>query len=330
MKYSKLYYLLVFLSIAFVISSCVKEADLIQVDPNVDTEGSFWKTGDDALKGVNAAYGSLLTDGTYMRSTPLLLDLKGDDCRSQSPWGAMFNVGRFNSSVADAAIYGWAFETYYQGVARANQVLDNVPLIEMDQALKDRILGQAYFLRGLYFFHAVNMFKSVPLPLNGDEIYNPQKSNEEGWAQVISDFEMAANLLPRSYNEVSGLDAGQIGRATKGSALAYLGKAQLFINDFPNAKDSFKKVIDLNVYSLVPNYRDNFTDAYDILNNFYKEGYILNSFNGLDFDYPILSKSIREGGANLQEIIYLFELDNRTKDLFFDLNNLLTSDRLVF
>ena len=131
MKYSKLYYLLVFLSIAFVISSCVKEADLIQVDPNVDTEGSFWKTGDDALKGVNAAYGSLLTDGTYMRSTPLLLDLKGDDCRSQSPWGSMFNVGRFNSSAADAAIYGWAYETYYQGIYRSNQVLENVPNIEM-------------------------------------------------------------------------------------------------------------------------------------------------------------------------------------------------------
>lgn len=261
MKYSKFYNLVVFFSITLAIVSCVKNDDLVQVDPNVDTEGSFWKTDSDALKGVNAAYGSLLTDGTYMRSTPLLLDLKGDDCRSQSPWGAMFNVGRFNSSIADAAIYGWAFETYYQGVARANQVLDNVPAIEMDQALKDRILGQAYFLRGLYFFHAVNMFRSVPLPLDGSEIYNPQRSNEEGWAQVISDFEMAASLLPRSYNEVSGLDAGQLGRATKGSALAYLGKAQLFTKDFPNAKDSFKKVIDLNIYSLVPNYRDNFTTA---------------------------------------------------------------------
>ena len=76
------------------------------------------------LKGVNAAYGSLLTDGTYMRSTPLLLDLKGDDARSNSPWAAMANVGRFNSNVSDAAIYGWAYETYYQGIYRANQVLD--------------------------------------------------------------------------------------------------------------------------------------------------------------------------------------------------------------
>lgn len=261
MKYNKLYYLLVFLSIGLVTSSCVKEADLTQVDPNVETEGSFWKSDEDALKGVNAAYGSLLTDGTYMRSTPLLLDLKGDDTRSQSPWGSMFNVGRFNSSVADAAIYGWAYETYYQGINRANQVLDNVPNIEMDDALKNRILGQAYFLRGLYLFHAVNLFNSVPLPLSNSEIYHPQKSNEEGWAQVISDFKTASDLLPVNYTSVSGLDAGQLGRATKGAALAYLGKAYLFTKDFPNAKDNFKKVIDLNVYSLVSNYRDNFTDA---------------------------------------------------------------------
>jgi len=261
MKYNKLYYLLVFLSIGLVTSSCVKEADLLQVDPNVETEGSFWKTDEDALKGINAAYGSLLTDGTYMRSTPLLLDLKGDDTRSQSPWGSMFNVGRFNSSASDAAIYGWAYETYYQGINRANQVLDNVPNIEMDDALKNRILGQAYFLRGLYLFHAVNMFNSVPLPLSNNEIYHPQKSNAEGWAQVISDFKAASDLLPVNYTGVSGLDAGQLGRATKGAALAYLGKAYLFTKDFPNARDNFKKVIDLGVYSLVSNYRDNFTDV---------------------------------------------------------------------
>jgi len=259
MKFNKLYYLLVFLSITLIFTNCVKEEDLIQVDPNVNTEGSFWQTDEDALKGINAVYGALLADGTYMRSTPLLLDLKGDDCRSQSPWGAMFNVGRFNSSASDASIYGWAFEMYYQGIYRANQVLQNVPNIEMDSDLKNRILGQAYFMRGLYFFHAVNMFQNVPLPLNNNEIYHPQQNNSAGWAQVIADMQTASELLPISYNSVTGIDAGQVGRATKGAALAYLAKAQLFTEDFANAKINFKKVIDLGVYSLVSNYRDNFT-----------------------------------------------------------------------
>ena len=254
-------YITVFLSLALVTTSCVDNEDLTQLDPNNDSVDNFWKTDEDALQGVNAAYGSLLTDGTYMRSTPLLLDAKADDSRTNSPWGSMYNVGHFNSNVADPAIYGWAYETYYQGIYRANQVLTNVPGIEFeDKALKDRILGQAYFLRGLFFFHAVNMFKNVPLPTEL-AVYYPQKTQDEGWAQVIADFKAAAELLPNSYVGLSGLDGGQKGRATKGAALGYLGKAYLFTKDFTNAKTTFKQVIDLGVYSLVTNYRDNFTTA---------------------------------------------------------------------
>jgi hypothetical protein len=199
MKFKIYKYLASAFSLVILTTSCVNDADLIQVDPNNSAVDSFWKTEQDAVLGVNAAYGSLLTDGTYMRSTPLLLDLKGDDTRSNSPWDAMYNVGRFNSNVTNAAIYGWAFETYYQGIYRANQVLENVTNITFSNAaLKNRILGEAYFLRGLYLFHAVNMFKKVPVPVKIAAFY-PQKSEAEGWAQVIADFKTAADLLPTTY-----------------------------------------------------------------------------------------------------------------------------------
>jgi hypothetical protein len=68
-------------------------------------------------------------------------------------------------------------------------------------------------------------------------------------------------LLPASYTSTNGPDAGQIGRATKGAAMAYLGKALLFNKDFAGAATQFKAVIDANVYSLVANYKDNFTEA---------------------------------------------------------------------
>lgn len=266
MKNKNIKYLILFLSIAFTTVSCVKDEDLEQVNPNEISSESFWKTDEDALKGLNAAYSSLLNEGTYMRSSPILLDLKGDDMRSNSPWGSMKNVGYFNSNVSDPAIYGWAFREYYQGINRVNQVLIRVPSINFtDAALKNRILGQAYFLRGLYLFHLVNMFKNVPVPLDLS-VYHPQKTQAEGWAQVIADFKVAAELLPPTYAGISGIDttvdAGSgLGRATKGAALGYLGKAYLFTKDFPNARDTFKKVIDSGVYSLVANYKDNFTDT---------------------------------------------------------------------
>jgi hypothetical protein len=248
--------------LAVVMTGCVTEEDMLQVDPNLESELSFWKTDEDAVKGLNAAYAALLADGTYMRSTPLLLDLKGDDMRSQSPWVSMANVGRFNTNVADPAIYSWAFEMYYQGIYRCNQVLTNVPGMEMaDADLKQRVLGQAYFLRGLYLFHAVNMFKNVPVPTSLEDLKHPQKTEEEGWAQVKADLQMAADMLPASYAGLTSLDADQPGRATKGAALAYLGKAQLFTRDYAGAKATFESVINLGVYGLVSNYRDNFTTA---------------------------------------------------------------------
>ncbi|MEO6230728.1 MAG: RagB/SusD family nutrient uptake outer membrane protein [Ferruginibacter sp.] len=242
-------------------SGCTKNLD--QSNPNSQTSATFWQTKDDAIKGVNAAYGSLLIDGTYMRFTPALLDIRGDDIKSNSPWTAFGNIGRFALGTADGAGYGWAFASYYEGIARANQVLDHITSIQMDAGLKSRIIGEATFLRGLYFFHLVNFFGKVALPLHAPQtnadFYVQQSTEAEGWAQVIADFTSAAAVLPVSY------PASEAGRATKGAAMGYLGKALLFNKKFAEAAVQFKAIIDLGVYDLVPNYKDNFTE--DLENN---------------------------------------------------------------
>lgn len=243
--------------------SCNKKLD--QSNPNAQTSSSFWKTGTDALQGINAAYAPLLLDGAYMRFTPVLLDVRGDDVKSNSPWTAISGVGKFAIGTADAAGYGWAFDEYYEGVFRSNQVLDNVPAISMDADLKKRILGQAYFMRGLYFFHLVDLFGNVALPTtapkNPSQFFIHQSTQDEGWKQIISDFKNAADMLPVSYSGISGPDAGQLGRATRGAALAYLGKTYLFNKMYTEAAAQFKAVIDLGVYDLMPDYRDNFTET---------------------------------------------------------------------
>ncbi len=260
MKKNQLLYILLS---AGLLSGCSKQLD--QANPNQQTSVTFWQSEADAISGVNAAYASLLPDGGYMRSTPLMLDTRGDDARSNSPWDQMYNSGKFALQPGNWAIYGWAYETFYQGVFRSNQVLENVPKITMDQGLKDRLLGQAYFLRGLYFYHLVNFFGNVPLPLaTASNIGNysiPQSTPEQGWAQVIQDFQKASELLPATYATVTGADKNNIGRATKGAALAFLGKAYLFNKRYTEAAAQFKAIIDMNMYGLVANYRDNFTEV---------------------------------------------------------------------
>jgi hypothetical protein len=246
--------------LALALVSCEKQ--LNQTNPNAQTSASFWKTSSDALAGVNACYQMFLEDGGYMRFSPILLNVQGDDVRSQSPWTAISNVGKFQLGTADNSGYGWTFDEYYQGISRCNQVLTYVPGISMDANLKNRILGQAYFLRGLFYFHLVNMWGGVPLPTQVAQVA-PQATPAEGWARVIADLSNASNLLPAQYSTTGGVDANDIGRATKGAAMAFLGKAYLFNKKYDSAATEFKSVISSGVYSLMPNYVDNFTDLHE-------------------------------------------------------------------
>jgi len=244
-----------------VLHSCNKK--LNQINPNVETVQTFWKTSTDAFDAGNSVYGSLILDGSYMRFTHVILNTRGDDATSSSPWNEISNCGKFSLDVNGFATTS-AFQDYYQGVYRANQVLENVPPISMDAGLKNRILGQAYFLRGLYYFHLASMYKNVPMPLTVAQssagYYVHQSPQDSVYLQCISDFQKAANLLPVSYAGVSGPDQGQVGRATKGAAMAFLGKTYLFTKQYSQAAQQFLAVINMGIYSLMPNYHDNFTD----------------------------------------------------------------------
>ena len=248
------------LTLLLVFALSCKKSDLNTVNPNAQTTETFWKTASDAMAGVNAVYGSLIIDGSYMRFTPVIQNTRGDDATSNSPWDQIYNCGKFNlaSSGFTSSI---AWTAYYQGILRANEVLLYVPNITMDADLKNRILGQAYFLRALYYFHLADFYKNVPMPLtpaqSAADYTVKQQPQAAVWAQVISDFKAAVNLLPASYANLTTAD-NQVGRATKGAAMAYLGKTYLFTKDYTNAAAQFKAVIDMGTYSLMPNYYDNF------------------------------------------------------------------------
>jgi tetratricopeptide (TPR) repeat protein len=236
-----------------------KKGDLTTVNPNAQTTQTFWQNASDAVKGINAVYGSLIIDGSYMRFSPIVENTRGDDATSYSPWDQIYNMGKFNmQSTGDGVLFSWT--AYYQGILRANEVLKYVPDINMDAELKKRVLGQAYFLRGLYYFHLADFYKNVPMPLapaaSSADYFQKQQPQDVVWAQVISDFKAAESMLPATYTNLS--PDGQIGRATKGAAAAYLGKTYLFTKKYTEAAAEFKSIIDMGTYSLVPNYYDNF------------------------------------------------------------------------
>ena len=203
-----------------VITAC--EKDLNQTDPRAQTVDQYWETQEHAIEGINAVYMGFIVDGTYMRMLPCATDARGDDFRGDSPWPDLVQFGTFTiPATSDPNL--WVWRDHYQIVYRANQVLTYVPDIELEsEALRDRIMGQAYFLRGLAFFTLATNYKSIPiiteLPTSKDKFYAPTTPEEEIWNQIISDFSMAKEMLPPGYDGVPGPDQGETGRATRWSA----------------------------------------------------------------------------------------------------------------
>lgn len=233
-------------------------------NPNRQTTADYWVTEGQALAGIDAVYNGLIVDGTYMRMFPAATDGRGDEFTGDSPWGDLVQMANFTIPTTSGPVE-WVWNAHYVVVFRANQVLAYTQDIEMDEELRKRIHGQAHFLRGLAYFNLANTYKIVPVitaPARGEQdYYSPTATEEELWNQIFSDFQQAQEMLPASYVGISGPDAGQVGRATKGAATGMLGKAYLYRQQWQQAANEFEKLIKgpLNTYSLVPNYRDNFS-----------------------------------------------------------------------
>ncbi|MGF2410897.1 RagB/SusD family nutrient uptake outer membrane protein [Ferruginibacter sp.] len=250
-------------------SGCDKKIEL--TNPNQLTTSSFWQTREQAYAASSSIYSALIIDGSYMRSFPGLTDSRGDDFTGDSPWLDLVLTGQFIIPPTSAPVF-WIWREFYQVVNRANQVLTNVPKYDaavLSTEEKNRILGQAYFLRGLAYYNLATTFKTVPVITkeleSTSEFFAATATEEVLWKQIFDDFAAAEANLPISYANVTGLDKGEKGRATKGAAAGMLGKSYLYRKDYAKAAIQFEKFFAggalAGVYSLMPDYRDNFRDV---------------------------------------------------------------------
>lgn len=234
-------------------------------DPNRLSSEQYYANQDQAVAAIDAIYNALIIDGMYQRITPVYNDSRGDEMSSRSPWPFLTGLGTFTIPATDGALeIFWA--GHYIMISRANQALEHVPDVpDVDAGLRERLLGQAYFLRALAYFNLTSNLDNVPLILEvpkGSESFYPSNANvrqEMIYEQVQSDLENAISRLPANYTSLSGPDNGQVGRATKGAALSLLGKLYLYQGNYAKAAEYFAQVVNSGEYSLATNYADLFT-----------------------------------------------------------------------
>ena len=217
------------------------------------TQGSFPSTAEDATLATNAAYNSLRTWQINTGGFPLL-DMMADDATKGSNPGdgtAIKVYDNFEHTAAEGSTERW-YKTLFQAIRRCNLVIVEVPNIDMDIVLADRLIAETRFLRAYYYGLLVRGFGDVPKVTEIDpSLELGRTSVEELLNEIIyPDLEFAISILP----ERSQYAPADLGRATKGAARGLLARLKLFYGDYQAVETLTRDIIQSGEYDLVPDF----------------------------------------------------------------------------
>lgn len=250
----------------------------------------------DALSTVSELY------DTYQQSEDYLIkgifypaNFLAQDMQLWGDAGKAYNT--FNVSPNDTSLNNfWVIS--YNGIIKANTAL--VKLDEMaakniiSKELASRLKSEVLFNRGVFYFYLASNFGNVPILSEKNyqgKIKEPNSTQMSVFEYVAKDLEKAQTNLPFSYE-----DKADIGRATKGAALAYLGETFMWLKQYDNAIKTFEKLNEH--YQLMSDYLD--IHSFKHQNN--KESIFEIQFNGND--------NLGWGRDNYSTFIQSFSLPN--------------------
>lgn len=230
------------ITIYLLLASCFFCCEDLDVTPKTAiSTGNFFTNAQELEIGINALYDRVLWK--------VDLDLWSDDGHHRG--GAFLNndigVATLN---AESNISGNYWRDLYDGIKRANTLLENMPAARenVPTEVYNRIEGEARAIRAYFYGILVTKFGGVPLITTSLQVNESlqviRASQEEVKQFVYTELEEAANLLPNSNEN----------RATKGFALGIKARFALYLEDYTIALDAAKRVIDLGIYGLDPNF----------------------------------------------------------------------------
>lgn len=212
------------------------------------SEENFYKTDDDALEAVAAAYSQwrgsinwtlkgLLSDDVYCGGGG-----RGDN-------STMERVNEYQFGPQNGSVSG-AFSGLYRLIFRANLCINN---FEPESAIKAQVINEAKVMRAYAYFDLVTLWGPVPFvtgPLSPSEYQQSNGDVNEIWAQIEQDLTeaIASGALPVKSGPT---DMSNGVRITKQAAQAFLGKAYLFEGKYNEAATVLKEVINSGLYELV-------------------------------------------------------------------------------
>ncbi|MDR2860156.1 MAG: RagB/SusD family nutrient uptake outer membrane protein, partial [Mediterranea sp.] len=195
---------------------------------------NFPQTAEDAeqmIAGIYNALNSAFADAdnqAYSKSQLFLSEIASDERygsagQNDPLWQALDKLMNYGYDMMMAA---WKIP--YQGIFRCNTAIKALPnCVGFRPGQLEEYTGEAYFLRGYFFFNLAQVFENVPLPVDPDPANLPQSPVEDTYGQIASDLQQAIELLPSAKSSFPSK-----GHATKWAAEALMARVFLFYTGY--------------------------------------------------------------------------------------------------
>lgn len=248
----KNYILISLLSLLTILTSC---NDILEENPvGLATAESYYATPKGIEDGLKATYSSLRK--FYGLEYAFFLTVTGTDMYTNGFGGATNNPDYNNYSpnlLGSSAFVKTIWDTFYVGINQANAVISRAPKVAgLSEAERNRIIGEARFLRALYYFNLVQQFGDIHFTLEetqGVETEAKRTPVATVYQQgIVPDLQFAVANLPAKTQVY--------GRVTKHAAEGLLARVQLTLGNWAEAEKMASAVINSNDHSLVKNYGD--------------------------------------------------------------------------
>ncbi|MCW0484222.1 RagB/SusD family nutrient uptake outer membrane protein [Gaoshiqia sediminis] len=312
--------------IVFGLAAC--EDELNQVPISEMSADGFFQDEKGFEQAINGTYEAL---STYPERQFHLSDVRSDNIYGVGSMGVRSHepVNNFAFTLAVNEYMTEAWDNNFKGIMRANTVLENLSAdLVPDEAMRNRLEGEAKFLRALFYFDLIRYFGPVPLV---DRLVSPNEALEiprspvaDIYTLIISDLQDAAQKLPSSYSGIN------IGRATSYAAKGLLARVHLTrsgpvlhpdgpclgVNEYSQALSLLNEVI-AGPYSMLTDYAATF----DLFNE---------NNSDIVFDIQFASGGLGVGASYPGELAgsafwkaagYPYAIGLETKDVSYDLIN---------
>jgi hypothetical protein len=217
----------------------------VQVDPPISgiTGATAYATDKSASAVVTGIYAGLMSGNTAFTTgtsgMPYLMGLYADELQNY----AATNVTRqqfYQNNLQNTAAVGPFWNSIYDILYDCNAAVEGISKSgTLTKPTKDRLLGEAKFMRAFLLFYATNLFGEIPMPLTTNYVTNnviTRSPQAKVYEQIIADLQEAQTLLGNDYMTGDGSATEDKARPNKQAAIALLARVNLYMQHWQQAE----------------------------------------------------------------------------------------------